>query len=48
VPVLTANPENAFSEEPFSSQGGYTRLKKELGDEVDQIVRVINDSLYVS
>jgi len=48
MPVLSPNPQDAFSEEPFKSQGGYTRLKKELGEEVDQIVQLINDSLYAS
>lgn len=48
MPVLAPKPEEAFSEEPFKSQGGYTRMKKELGDAVDDIVNVINDSLYVS
>lgn len=48
MPVLAPNPVDAFSEEPFRSQGGYTRLKKELGEEVDKIVKLINDSLYVS
>lgn len=48
MPVLSPNPQDAFSEEPFKSQGGYNRLKKELGEEVDQIVQLINDNLYVS
>lgn len=48
MPVLSPNPQDAFSEEPFKSQGGYNRLKKELGEEVDQIVKLINDSLYAS
>lgn len=48
MPVLAPIPQDAFSEEPFKSQGGYTRLKKELGEEVDQIVQLINSSLYVS
>lgn len=46
-PVLAPIPEDAFSEEPFKSQGGYTRLKKELGEcEVNKLVYVINESLY--
>lgn len=48
MPVLAPNPEEAFSEEPFKSQGGYKRLKKEIGDEIDQVVKTINDNLYVS
>ncbi|PNQ78614.1 type I restriction-modification system endonuclease [Paenibacillus sp. F4] len=48
MPVLSPNPQDAFSEEPFKSQGGYNRLKKELGEEVDQIVKLINESLYAS
>lgn len=48
MPVLSPNPQDAFSEEPFKSQGGYNRLKKELGEDVDQIVQLINDSLYAS
>lgn len=47
-PVLAPNPEDAFSEEPFKTQGGYTRLKKELGEEIDQVVKLINDTLYAS
>ncbi|WP_144569436.1 type I restriction-modification system endonuclease [Bacillus pseudomycoides] len=46
-PVLAPTPEEAFSEEPFKSQGGYTRLKNELGeDEVNQLVYLINEGLY--
>lgn len=48
MPVLAPNPEEAFSEEPFKSQGGYQRLKKEIGEEIDQIVKIINENLYVS
>lgn len=46
-PVLAPTPEEAFSEEPFKSQGGYTRLKNELGeDEVNKLVYLINEGLY--
>ncbi|WP_153944940.1 type I restriction-modification enzyme R subunit C-terminal domain-containing protein, partial [Acinetobacter baumannii] len=37
-PVLAPQPEAAFSEEPFRSQGGYQTLKREFGDEIDRIV----------
>lgn len=47
-PVLAPNSEDAFSEEPFKSYGGYRILKREFGDEIDKIVKTINDSLYVS
>ncbi|PGW74477.1 type I restriction-modification system endonuclease [Bacillus thuringiensis] len=48
-PVLAPTPEEAFSEEPFKSQGGYTRMKKDLGEEeVNQLVYAINEGLYVS
>jgi len=47
VPVLAPNPEEAFGEEPFRSQGGYKILKREFGDEIDRIVDTINDNLYV-
>lgn len=46
MPLLAPNPEEAFSEELFKSQGGYQRLKKDLGDVIDQIVYTINDNLY--
>lgn len=46
-PVLAPTPEDAFSEEPFKSQGGYSRLKNELGeDEVNKLVYLINEGLY--
>ncbi|WP_027956344.1 type I restriction-modification system endonuclease [Halobacillus kuroshimensis] len=48
VPVLAPNPEEAFSEEPFKSNGGYKTLKREFGEDIDIVVRTINESLYVS
>jgi len=48
VPVLAPTPEEAFSEEPFKSSGGYNVLKREFGDEIDKIVYAINDNLYIS
>ena len=48
VPVLAPTPEEAFSEEPFKSSGGYKRLKRDFGDELDNIVYAINDNLYIS
>ncbi|WJE30607.1 type I restriction-modification system endonuclease [Bacillus altitudinis] len=46
-PVLAPTPEDAFLEEPFKSQGGYLRLKNELGeDEVNKLVYLINEGLY--
>lgn len=48
VPVLAPTPEEAFSEEPFKSSGGYKRLKRDFGDELDSIVFAINDNLYIS
>lgn len=45
-PVLAPNPEEAFSEEPFKTQGGYLRVKKEFGEEIDKVVHLINESLY--
>jgi type I restriction enzyme, R subunit len=47
-PVLAPNPEDAFSEEPFRSQGGYNMLKREFGDYIDKIVYTINEHLYIS
>ncbi|MBN6185759.1 type I restriction-modification system endonuclease [Aneurinibacillus sp. BA2021] len=47
-PVLAPQPEAAFSEEPFRSQGGYQTLKREFGDEIDRIVYTINENLYIS
>lgn len=35
MPVLAPKPEAAFLDEPFKSQGGYSRMKKELGDVVE-------------
>ncbi len=48
VPVLAPNPEEAFSEEPFRSNGGYKTLKREFGEDIDIVVKTINDNLYVS
>ncbi|MDD9267854.1 type I restriction-modification system endonuclease [Paenibacillus sp. GCM10023248] len=48
VPVLAPTPQNAFSEEPFRSQGGYNTLKREFGDLIDNVVYTINENLYVS
>ncbi len=48
VPVLAPTPEDAFSEEPFRSHGGYSLLKREFGDMIDNIVYTINENLYVS
>ncbi|MFC0472841.1 type I restriction-modification system endonuclease [Halalkalibacter kiskunsagensis] len=47
-PVLAPTSEDAFSEEPFRSQGGYNQLKKEFGEEIDKVVQTINDNLYIS
>lgn len=47
-PVLAPTPEDAFSEEPFISHGGYQLLRREFGEDIDEIVKVINESLYVS
>lgn len=48
VPVLAPTPQDAFSEEPFLSRGGYKMLRKEFGDYIDKVVTTINDSLYIS
>ncbi|MCM3768377.1 type I restriction-modification system endonuclease [Neobacillus niacini] len=48
VPVLAPTAEEAFSEEPFRTSGGYKVLKREFGDMVDNIVFTINESLYIS
>ncbi|MEH7798945.1 type I restriction-modification enzyme R subunit C-terminal domain-containing protein, partial [Bacillus safensis] len=48
VPVLAPTAEEAFSEEPFRTSGGYKLLKREFGDEIDQIVNTINENLYIS
>lgn len=48
VPVLAPTPKDAFSEEPFKSNGGYTLLKREFGELIDDVVFTINESLYVS
>ncbi|MBB5171920.1 type I restriction-modification system endonuclease [Texcoconibacillus texcoconensis] len=47
-PVLAPTPEDAFSEEPFKSHGGYNVLKREFGEQIDDIVKTINENLYVS
>ncbi len=47
-PVLDPNPQDAFKEEPFASNGGYKILKREFGDDIDKVVHTINNSLYVS
>ncbi|WP_040204035.1 type I restriction-modification system endonuclease [Neobacillus jeddahensis] len=48
VPVLAPTAEEAFSEEPFRTSGGYKIMKREFGDMVDKIVFTINESLYIS
>lgn len=48
VPVLAPNPQDAFSEEPFLSRGGYKMLKREFGDLLDSVVYTINENLYIS
>ncbi|MFK4167301.1 type I restriction-modification system endonuclease [Paenibacillus lautus] len=48
VPVLAPTPQDAFSEEPFRSQGGYVTLKREFGDLIDNVVYTINENLYIS
>lgn len=48
IPVLAPNSLDAFSEEPFLSQGGYKMLKREFGDNIDKVVNTINDNLYIS
>lgn len=48
VPVLAPTPQDAFSEEPFLSQGGYTTLKREFGELIDSVVATINENLYIS
>ncbi|MBF0706028.1 type I restriction-modification system endonuclease [Alkalihalobacillus hwajinpoensis] len=47
-PILAPNPQEAFTEEPFKSDGGYKALKREFGEDIDTVVKTINDSLYVS
>ncbi|WP_054708829.1 type I restriction-modification system endonuclease [Bacillus sp. JCM 19041] len=46
-PVLAPNSQDAFSEEPFASQGGYRLMKKEFGDHIDVVVNTINEHLYI-
>ncbi|MGM0859760.1 type I restriction-modification system endonuclease [Bacillus mojavensis] len=48
VPVLAPTAEEAFSEEPFRTSGGYKLLKREFGDHIDHIVNTINENLYIS
>ncbi|MGG1417538.1 type I restriction-modification system endonuclease [Bacillus subtilis] len=48
VPVLAPTPQEAFTEEPFRSQGGYKLLHREFGDLIDTVVKTINENLYVS
>ncbi|TDL30699.1 type I restriction-modification system endonuclease [Jeotgalibacillus sp. S-D1] len=47
-PILAPTSQDAFSEEPFLSQGGYKMLKREFGDNIDRVVNTINDNLYIS
>ncbi len=47
-PVLAPTSQDAFSEEPFASHGGYKQMKKEFGDHIDIVVDTINDHLYIS
>ncbi|MDQ8056341.1 type I restriction-modification system endonuclease [Bacillus velezensis] len=48
VPVLAPTAEEAFSEEPFKTPGGYKLLKREFGDYIDAVVTTINENLYIS
>lgn len=48
VPVLAPTAEEAFSEEPFKTSGGYKLLKREFGDYIDTVVTTINENLYIS
>ncbi|PGY11125.1 type I restriction-modification system endonuclease [Bacillus sp. AFS031507] len=48
VPVLAPTAEEAFSEEPFRTSGGYKLLKREFGDYIDTVVTTINENLYIS
>ncbi|MED4351724.1 type I restriction-modification system endonuclease [Schinkia azotoformans] len=48
VPVLAPTAEEAFSEEPFKTSGGYKLLKREFGDYIDTVVTTINEYLYIS
>ena len=48
VPVLAPTAEEAFSEEPFITSGGYKLLKREFGDYIDTVVNTINENLYIS
>jgi type I restriction enzyme, R subunit len=47
-PVLAPTSQDAFSEEPFASQGGYKQMKKLFGDDIDVVVNTINENLYIS
>ncbi|GGP11231.1 type I restriction-modification system deoxyribonuclease [Oceanobacillus neutriphilus] len=47
-PVLAPTSKEAFSEEPFASQGGYKQMKKEFGEDIDIVVTTINENLYIS
>lgn len=48
-PILGPQPEKAFEEEPFKSQGGYRSVSKIIGkEEVNEIVELINTELYIS
>ncbi|WP_453992364.1 type I restriction-modification system endonuclease [Bacillus nitroreducens] len=44
--VLGPDPEQAFNVEPFKSRGGYKRLNKIFGGQIDDIVHKINSALY--
>ncbi len=48
MPVLAPTAEEAFSEEPFKTPGGYKLLKREFGDYIDTVVTTINENLYIS
>lgn len=48
VPVLAPTAEEAFSEEPFKTSGGYKLLQREFGDYIDTVVTTINENLYTS
>lgn len=48
MPVLAPTAEEAFSEEPFKTSGGYKLLKREFGEYIDKVVTTINENLYIS
>ena len=37
-----------LDKDPFKGEGGYTRINKQFNEQLEDVLRVINDNLYVA